>query len=72
MGQMVLTTEGIFGVPLGVSASYVFLFVLFGSLLDRAGAGEYFINLAYTLLGKYDGGPANIFSCICNAKSVKT
>jgi len=58
MGQMVLTTEGIFGVPLGVSASYVFLFVLFGSLLDRAGAGEYFINLAYTLLGKYDGGPA--------------
>jgi TRAP transporter 4TM/12TM fusion protein len=58
MGQMVLTTEGIFGVPLGVSASYVFLFVLFGALLDRAGAGEYFINLAYTLLGKYDGGPA--------------
>lgn len=58
MGQMVLTTEGIFGVPLGVSASFVFLFVLFGSLLDRAGAGEYFINLAYTLLGKYDGGPA--------------
>ena len=58
MGQMVLTTEGIFGVPLGVSASYVFLFVLFGALLDRAGAGEYFINLAYTLLGRYDGGPA--------------
>jgi len=58
MGQMVLTTEGVFGVPLGVSASFVFLFVLFGSLLDRAGAGEYFINLAYTLLGKYDGGPA--------------
>jgi len=57
-GQMVLTTEGIFGVPLGVSASYVFLFVLFGSLLDRAGAGEYFIKLAYTLLGRYDGGPA--------------
>lgn len=58
MGQMVLTTEGIFGVPLGVSASFVFLFVLFGSLLDRAGAGEYFIKVAYTILGKYDGGPA--------------
>ncbi len=58
IGQMYLTTEGIFGVPLGVSASYVFLFVLFGALLERAGAGAYFINLAYALLGKYDGGPA--------------
>ena len=58
VGQMYLTTEGIFGVPLGVSASYVFLFVLFGSLLERAGAGKYFIDLAYALLGKYDGGPA--------------
>lgn len=58
VGQMVLTTEGIFGVPLGVSASFVFLFVLFGALLDKAGAGEYFIKLAYTLLGRYDGGPA--------------
>ena len=58
IGQMALTTEGIYGVPLGVSAGFVFLFVLFGSLLERAGAGEYFINLAYALLGKYDGGPA--------------
>ena len=58
VGQMVLTTEGIFGVPLGVSASFVFLFVLFGALLDKAGAGEYFIKVAYTLLGRYDGGPA--------------
>lgn len=58
VGQMVLTTEGIFGVPLGVSASFVFLFVLFGSLLDKAGAGEYFIRLAYTIVGRYDGGPA--------------
>jgi len=58
IGQMYLTTEGIFGVPLGVSASYVFLFVLFGALLERAGAGAYFINLAFALLGKYDGGPA--------------
>ncbi len=58
VGQMVLTTEGVYGVPLGVSAGFVFLFVLFGGLLERAGAGEYFINLAYALLGKYDGGPA--------------
>ena len=58
IGQMYLTTEGIYGVPLGVSASYVFLFVLFGALLERAGAGKYFIDLAYALLGKYDGGPA--------------
>ena len=58
VGQMYLTTEGIFGVPLGVSASYVFLFVLFGALLERAGAGKYFIDLAYALLGRFDGGPA--------------
>ena len=57
-GHMYLTSEGIFGVPLGVSAGFVFLFVLFGSLLDKAGAGEYFINLAFALLGKYKGGPA--------------
>lgn len=57
-GHMFLTTEGIFGVPLGVSAGFVFLFVLFGSLLDKAGAGEYFINLAFAMLGKYRGGPA--------------
>lgn len=57
-GHMFLTTEGIFGVPLGVSAGFVFLFVLFGSLLDKAGAGNYFINLAFAMLGKYRGGPA--------------
>ncbi|NPA28436.1 MAG: TRAP transporter permease, partial [Epsilonproteobacteria bacterium] len=58
ISQMYLTTEGIYGVPLGVSAGFVFLFVLFGSLLERAGAGEYFIKLAYAMLGKYSGGPA--------------
>jgi len=57
-GHMFLTTNGIFGVPLGVSTGFVFLFVLFGSLLDKAGAGEYFINLAFALLGKFRGGPA--------------
>lgn len=57
-GHMFLTTEGIFGVPLGVSTGFVFLFVLFGSLLDKAGAGEYFINLAFSMLGRFRGGPA--------------
>ncbi len=53
-----LTTEGVFGVALGVSASYIFLFVLFGALLEKAGAGGYFIKVAYALLGHLRGGPA--------------
>ncbi|MGG7047751.1 MULTISPECIES: TRAP transporter permease [unclassified Campylobacter] len=57
-GHMFLTTEGVFGVPIGVSVSFIYLFVLFGSLLERAGAGQYFINLAFSLLGKFRGGPA--------------
>ncbi|MEP7030779.1 MAG: TRAP transporter fused permease subunit, partial [Pseudolabrys sp.] len=56
--QMWITSEGIFGVALGVSTSVVFLFVLFGSLLEKAGAGNYFIQLAFALLGNYRGGPA--------------
>ncbi|WP_172199049.1 TRAP transporter permease [Campylobacter sp. RM16188] len=57
-GHMYLTTEGVFGVPLGVSVSFIYLFVLFGSLLERAGAGQYFINLAFAMLGRFRGGPA--------------
>jgi TRAP transporter 4TM/12TM fusion protein len=53
-----LGTEGVFGVALGVSTSFVFLFVLFGALLERAGAGNYFIKVAYALLGHMRGGPA--------------
>lgn len=53
-----LTTEGVFGVSLGVSASFIFMFVLFGSLLERAGAGNYFILSAMSLLGHFRGGPA--------------
>lgn len=56
--HMWLTTEGVFGVALGVSTSFVFLFVLFGALLDKAGAGNYFIKLAVALLGHMRGGPA--------------
>nr|WP_298413422.1 TRAP transporter permease [uncultured Halomonas sp.] len=53
-----LTTQGVFGIALGVSTSFVFLFVLFGALLEKAGAGNYFIKVAFSLLGHYRGGPA--------------
>src|SRR5690554_8219944 len=53
-----ITTEGVFGIALGVSTSFVFLFVLFGALLERAGAGNYFIQLAFSMLGHMRGGPA--------------
>ena len=56
--HMWLGTEGVFGVALGVSTSFVFLFVLFGALLERAGAGNYFIMVAYAMLGHMRGGPA--------------
>ena len=57
-GHMFLTTEGVFGVPVGVSTSFIYLFVLFGALLERAGAGQYFINVAFAILGRFRGGPA--------------
>lgn len=58
MSHFYLTTEGMFGVALGVSTSLVFLFVLFGSLLEKAGAGNYFIRVAFALMGHMRGGPA--------------
>jgi len=58
MGQMTMSTEGIYGIPLYVSARIVFLFVLFGAMLDRAGGGRYFIQLALSILGGFKGGPA--------------
>jgi TRAP transporter 4TM/12TM fusion protein len=56
--QMYLTTEGIFGVPLGVAATYVFIFILFGALLEATGAGRFFIDMAYAIAGRRRGGPA--------------
>ena len=53
-----MQTEGVFGVALGVSASLIFLFVLFGSILEKAGAGNFFIKIAFALLGHFRGGPA--------------
>ena len=58
MSQITISTEGIYGIPLDVSSTIVFLFVLFGSMLDKAGGGKFFIDLAFSLLGKYKGGPA--------------
>ncbi len=53
-----LTTEGVFGIAIGVSSGFVFMFVLFGSLLESAGAGNYFIRTAFAGLGHMRGGPA--------------
>ena len=58
MSHYWLSTEGVFGVALGVSTGMVFMFVLFGALLEKAGAGNYFIRVAFAALGHLRGGPA--------------
>ncbi len=58
LSNITLSTEGIYGIPLGVSSAIVYLFVLLGALLDKAGAGRFFTNIALSILGKYKGGPA--------------
>ena len=58
VGYHWFTGEAIFGIPISVSTSFVFLFVLFGSMLDYAGGGKYFLSLAVALVGKFRGGPA--------------
>jgi len=55
-----LTTEGIFGVPLGVSANYIFIFILFGAFLVGSGTGEFFMDFANGLAGHLRGGPAKV------------
>lgn len=56
--QMTLGAEGIYGIPLGVAATFVFIFVLFGAFLEATGAGKFFIDLAYAATGRQRGGPA--------------
>ncbi len=56
--KLAIGSEGIFGVPLDVSATTIFLFVLFGAMLEKSGGGEYFVKLALSILGRYSGGPA--------------
>ncbi|RLA08476.1 MAG: C4-dicarboxylate ABC transporter [Gammaproteobacteria bacterium] len=58
VSHMWITTEGAFGIAIGVSATMVFLFVLFGAMLEQAGAGNYFIRVAFSLMGHFKGGPA--------------
>ncbi len=58
LSNITLSTEGIYGIPLGVSTSIVYLFVLLGSLLEKAGAGHFFTDVSLAFLGKYKGGPA--------------
>jgi TRAP transporter 4TM/12TM fusion protein len=50
--------EAIFGIPIGVSVDFIFLFVLFGAILETAGGGKYFLDLAFAMVGKMRGGPA--------------
>src|SRR5690606_7132896 len=54
------TTEGIFGLPLGVSATFIFLFILFGAFLEKTGIGRFFIDLANAVAGFASGGPAKV------------
>ncbi|MCP4755880.1 MAG: TRAP transporter permease [Proteobacteria bacterium] len=56
--NITLSTEGIYGIPLGVSASIVYLFVLLGSVLDKAGAGRFFTDISLSILGRFKGGAA--------------
>ncbi len=63
LNQLTMSQAGIYGIPLRVSASTVFLFVLFGSMLEKTGGGRYFVQLAFSLLGRYKGGPAKAAVC---------
>jgi len=58
IGQLYLGQEGIYGIPLGVAASFVFIFILFGALMEVTGAGQFFMDLAYAATGRQRGGPA--------------
>ena len=58
VGFQWLDQEAIFGIPIGVSVDFIFLFVLFGALLETAGGGKYFLDLAFGMVGKMRGGPA--------------
>jgi TRAP transporter 4TM/12TM fusion protein len=60
MDQMYMTTEGIFGIPLAVSAAYVLIFVLFGAFMERTGTGQLFMDFAMALTGHTAGGPGKV------------
>lgn len=60
IGHLYFTTEGIFGIPLGVSSTFIFLFILFGAYLESTGLGKFFIDLANAIAGWASGGPAKV------------
>lgn len=60
IGHLYYTTEGIFGIPLGVSSTFIFLFILFGAYLESTGLGKFFIDLANAVAGWASGGPAKV------------
>jgi TRAP transporter 4TM/12TM fusion protein len=60
LDQLYMTTEGIFGIPLSVSAAYVMIFVLFGSFMERTGTGQLFMDFAMSLTGHTAGGPGKV------------
>jgi len=60
VGHLFFTTEGIFGIPLGVSSTFIFLFILFGAYLESTGLGKFFIDLANSIAGWASGGPAKV------------
>ena len=60
IGFQYMTTEGIFGIPLGVSSTFVFLFILFGAFIIKCGMGKFFTDLATSIAGASPGGPAKV------------
>jgi len=60
VSHMYFTTEGVLGIPLGVSATFIFLFILFGAFLEKTGVGKLFIDLADSIAGWASGGPAKV------------
>ena len=58
--QTIFTSEGLFGIPLGVAASYVILFIIFGAFLEKSGAGQFFMNFANSIAGAQRGGPGKV------------
>lgn len=60
VSHLYYNTEGIMGTPIGASATFIFLFIFFGALLDKTGIGQFFIDICNAIAGSYDGGPAKV------------
>lgn len=60
VGHLFFTTEGVYGIPMGVSSTFIFLFILFGAYLEKTGLGKFFIDIANAIAGWASGGPAKV------------